>query len=281
MNEEFPDMSESTRLKISGFIEREFGIKMPPIKKPLLTSRLGKRLRATGFRDFEEYFNYVSSPEGLASEMFVFADLVSTHETSFFREAQHFDLLYNTVLPELTGARVGIDRPLMIWSAGCSTGEEAYSIAITCEAFGREKGISELRYEIIGTDLSMKVLNAAERAVYGEIRTQNIPAMYKRYTMRSRNPSKSVIRVIPEIRAKARFIILNLVMEKYPFDHTFDIIFCRNTLIYFEREVQESICGRLVNALADGGYFFVGHSESLLGFSLSLKNIIPTVYRKS
>jgi chemotaxis protein methyltransferase CheR len=281
MNEDLIDMSESTRVKISGFIEREFGIKMPPAKKPLLTSRLGKRLRVSGCRNFEEYFNYVNSPDGLAHEIFVFADLVSTHETSSFREAQHFDVLYNTVLPELLKKNLGSESLLRIWSAGCSTGEEAYSISFACEAFAREKGLADIRYEVTGTDISLKVLEAARRAVYTSDRVKNIPPSYRRYLMSSRDPSADRVRVVPEIRKKTVFDMLNLIMESYPFKESFNIIFCRNTLIYFERDVQEQICKKLLDHLVDGGYLFVGHSESLIGFTLPLKSIIPTVYKKA
>lgn len=278
--EDFTDMSESTRAKISGFIEREFGIKMPPAKKTLLTSRLAKRLRAVKCADFEEYFNYINSPEGLAHEMFVFADLVSTHETSFFRETQHFEILYNTILPELKSKGAGTGRAINIWSAGSSTGEEAYSIALTCEAFGRQNGVDNIRYTITGTDLSSKVLEVASRAIYNTSRLKSIPAGYMRYIMTSKNPDAHSIRIVPEIRSKTRFMILNLISDSYPLEKNFDIIFCRNTLIYFEREIQEKICRRFLNHLNDGGYLFVGHSESLIGFSLPVKVVIPTVYRK-
>jgi chemotaxis protein methyltransferase CheR len=280
MNDDLIDMSESTRLKISGFIEKEFGIKMPPVKKPLLTSRLGKRLRVSGCRNFEEYFNYINSPDGLAHEIFVFADLVSTHETSFFREAQHFDVLYNNVLPELLKKNFGSKNILKIWSAGCSTGEEAYSIAFSCESIAQENKMEDIRYKILGTDISMKVLDSARRAVYSSNRVKNIPVNYRRYLMTSRDSSTDLVRVIPEIRMKTQFEMLNLIMESYPFNEPFNIIFCRNTLIYFERGVQEQICRRLLDHLVDGGYLFVGHSESLIGFTLPLKNIIPTVYKK-
>jgi chemotaxis protein methyltransferase CheR len=281
MNDDILDMNESTRVKISGFIEKEFGIKMPPAKKVLLTSRLGRRLHATGCRNFEEYFSYINSSDGLAHEIFVFADLVSTHETSFFREAQHFDCLYNTVLPELIKKKIGSESSLRIWSAGCSTGEEAYSIAFSCESFARESRINNIHYEVTGTDISLKVLDAARRAVYTSDRVKNIPPMYRQYLMTSRDPAKDVVRVVPEIRKKTRFEMLNLIRESYSFDGAFNIIFCRNTLIYFEREVQEQICRRLIGQLSDGGYLFVGHSESLVGFSLPLKSIMPTVYRKT
>ncbi|HEY1405839.1 MAG TPA: CheR family methyltransferase, partial [Spirochaetota bacterium] len=229
MSEAIPEMSESTRVKISGFIEREFGIKMPPVKKTLLTSRLGKRLSVSGCANFEEYFNYVNSPEGLAREIFVFADLVSTHETSFFREAQHFELLHNKILPTLMNDK-GPDKGLRIWSAGCSTGEEAYSIAIMCEVFAAENGIRNFPYKIIGTDISTKVLDAARRAVYNAERVRNVPPAYDRFIMRSRDPETDLVRIVPEIRAKMAFHILNLLQETYAFDESFDIIFCRNTL---------------------------------------------------
>ena len=171
-------MSEAERAQISSFIESEFGIKMPAIKKVLLTGRLAKRLRALGFSSYGDYYRFIRSDKG-AAELFIFADLISTHETSFFREEQHFAYLYSEILPRLaesTGA--GVKRAIRILSAACSTGEEVYSIAMTIEEFKR-KVISNYMYNITGSDISIKVIESAKRAVYSNSRLKNVSGEYQ------------------------------------------------------------------------------------------------------
>ncbi len=274
-------MSERERAEISSFIENEFGIKMPAVKKILLTSRLSKRLNALGFRSYGDYYSYVRSGQG-SDEYLVFADLVSTHETSFFRESQHFEFMYSRALPDLYELKgIGTRRPLRVLSAACSTGEEAYTLAITIEEFRKSRNISSYLYRITGTDISTKVLDAARRGVYGEGRVGKLPDVYmKRYFMRGRNTKSELVRVVPELRTNAMFMHLNLMDEYYPFSERFDVIFCRNALIYFDRENQAGIIRKLTNHLSRSGYLFIGHSETIAGYDLPLKCIEPTIYRR-
>jgi len=274
-------MSERERVEISSFIESEFGIKMPAVKKILLTSRLSKRLNLLGCRSYGEYFSFIRSSKGV-DEFLIFADLVSTHETSFFRESQHFDLMFSRVLPDLCDSGgAGVRRSLRVLSAACSTGEEAYTLAITIEEFRRKRKLRSFNYRITGTDISTKVLASAARGVYGEGRIGRLPDEYlKKYFMRGRNEKRELVRIVPELRANAEFIHMNLMDRAYPFNEKFDVIFCRNALIYFDRENQKEIIRKLTSHLSKNGYLFIGHSETMTGYDLPLKCIEPTVYRR-
>lgn len=274
-------MSESERNDISSFIEGEFGIKMPPVKKIMLTSRLAKRLKALGLGSYSEYYRYIRSVEGMKGELFIFTDLVSTHETGFFREPQHFDYLVSSVLPELADLNgAGIRRPLSVLSAACSTGEEAYTIAIMCGEYGRNCG-STCLYRITGTDISARVVQDAARGMYRESSVTNVPVhIRRRYFMEGKGAKAGLVRIVPELRACTEFFTMNLMDSTYPFTGKFDIIFCRNALIYFDRENQEKILQRLASFLKKGGYMFIGHSETMAGYDVPVRCVDPTVYRK-
>ena len=278
------EMSEKERVDISSLIEKRFGIKMPPVKKVLLTSRLSKRLNVLGFRSYNEYYKYIVSGDdkGSSDELQVFADLVSTHETSFFREPQHFEYLYKKALHQLLDDRgAGVRKPLRVLSSACSTGEEAYTISVTLEEFKRSNSISSYSYHITGTDISTKVVNAAIRGVYHESRISNLPHEYKkRYFTKGKGLKSELVRVVPELRAQADFFYMNLMDEKYPFEDNFDIIFFRNAMIYFDRENQEKILGRLSGHLNKGGFLIIGHSETMSGYSLPLRCVATTIYRR-
>jgi chemotaxis protein methyltransferase CheR len=275
-------MKESERRKISSFIETKFGIKMPSTKRALLISRLSKRLLVLGMKSFEEYFKYINSPDGLTNEIYIFVDLVSTHETTFFRESQHFDILLSKVLPKITheyGA--GIKRPLRILSAACSTGEEAYSLAIIITEFIKLNNYFDFQYIITGADISLRVLETARRGVYEARRIKNVTKQYrKNYFMKNKNKKIDLVRVIPELRTRLEFFPINLMNEIYPFEFDFDVIFLKNALIYFDRKNQIEICLRILKHLVSGGYFFVGLSESMTGLGLPLKSVMPSVFRK-
>jgi chemotaxis protein methyltransferase CheR len=275
-------MNESERRKISSFVETRFGIKMPPAKRPLLISRLSRRLQSLEMKSFEEYFKYINSPDGMMSEIYVFADLISTHETTFFRESQHYDILFSKILPKITDEYgAGIKRPLKILSAACSTGEEAYSIAIIISEFIKLNNFFNFQYYITGTDISLRVLETARRGVYEDRRIKNVSKQYRlKYFMKNKNKKIDLVRIVPELRSRIEFFPLNLINETYPFEADFDVIFLKNALIYFDRENQVQICQRIIKHLVPGGYFFVGLSESMTGLGLPVKNVMPAVFRK-
>ncbi|MDY6831693.1 MAG: CheR family methyltransferase [Thermodesulfobacteriota bacterium] len=272
-----PPMTADDFAAIGGFIQAEFGIKMPPAKKTMLQSRLLKRLRAMNMSSYRQYREYLFSPEGMAHELPLMIDAVTTNKTDFFRERAHFDLLYETLLPAWF-ARNGGRRKFAAWSAGCATGEEPYSMAMILSEFARiQPGFD---FEVTGTDLSREVVEKARQAIYPEAKTEAVPAdLKRRYFMRSRDRDKKLMRVVPELRRKVAFGCLNL-MKPFSCPGKNDVVFCRNVVIYFERPLQEALFNRCCECILPGGYLFIGHSETLGGMDLPLKQVFPTVYQR-
>jgi len=263
--------------RFSEFIKSELGIKMPASKKTLLEARLQKRLRELSMSTHEEYCEYLFSPRGMEEELVNLVDVVTTNTTDFFREPKHFDLLANTILPTLH-SRGGSSRGVNIWSAGCSSGEEPYTLAMVLSEFARMN--AGFNFSILATDISTHVLRMAVRAIYPESKIGPIPPEYrKRYLLRSKDRERRLVRIGPDARNHVRFRRLNF-MDEFSFDGQLDIIFCRNVVIYFDRQTQEMLFSRFCRKLAVGGYLFIGHSESLAGMDLPLEPVAPTVYKR-
>ncbi len=267
--------------RLSGFIQRECGIRMPESKKILLESRLQKRLRSLGLSSFSAYCDYLFSPEGLENEVVHMIDVVTTNKTDFYREPRHFEYLVQKALPELiTRYGSGINRNLTAWSAGCSTGEEPYTLAMVLSEFARKSPGLNFRYLILATDISTRALEKAKKGIYEEERVAPVPLeMKKKYLLRGRNKHRGLVRIVPELRAVVKFRRLNF-LEDFRMREYMDIIFCRNVIIYFERDTQEMLLNKFCQRLRTGGYLFIGHSETLNGLDLPLVQIEPTVYRK-
>ncbi|MDD2196916.1 MAG: protein-glutamate O-methyltransferase [Bacteroidales bacterium] len=264
--------------KLSKFIYKESGIKMPPVKKIMLQSRLQKRLRHLNISNFKDYIDYVFSKEGLNNEIIHMLDVVSTNKTDFFREPIHFDFLLQEVLPQFILDRNN-QRTIKVWSAGCSSGEEPYTIAIVLSDFAEKN--PGFDYSIVGTDISTQILQKAADAVYKEDRVQIIPMETKRkYFLRSKDRVNPTVKVDSSLRRKVRFGRLNFMDPHYEVPETFDVIFCRNVLIYFDRETQEKVIQKLCAKLKPNGYFFLGHSESIMNMDVPLKQVKPTVFRR-
>lgn len=273
-------LSEKDFRRLSEFIYTECGIKMPPSKKTMLEARLQKRLRFLGLRCFGSYCDYVFSPEGLEREMIHMIDLVTTNKTDFFREPAHFDYLTRTALPQLLRTEgAGLGKKLMVWSAGCSTGEEPYTLAVVLSEFAEQhRGFG---FSILATDISTRVLEKARRGIYEQDRIGPVPpALLHKYFLRSKDRSRGLVRVIPELRETVRFQRLNFMDEDFGFREQLDIIFCRNVIIYFDRPTQERLLNRFCRHLAPDGYLFMGHSETLNGLEVPLVSVAPTVYRR-
>jgi chemotaxis protein methyltransferase CheR len=264
--------------RIAEFVYRECGIKLPPAKKTMVEARIQKRLRLLDLPDFTAYSDYLFQTGALDVELPNLIDAVTTNTTEFFREAHHFEFLQQSLLPRIAQDR-GLDEPVTFWSAGCSSGEEPYSIAMVLrEAAENRPG---LRFDILATDISVAILNKAVKAIYHEERTQGVPQKYRRrYLLRSKDREAKLMRIAPEIRSLVRFERLNF-MEEFGFDRPKDVIFCRNVIIYFDRDTQENLLARLCRVLARGGHLFIGHSESLAGMRLPLRQVAPTVYRRN
>jgi chemotaxis protein methyltransferase CheR len=266
--------------KLGEYIHTRYGIKMPPVKRTMLEARLQKRLRVLGMRSFSEYSKHVFSPEGTENELFHMIDMVTTNKTDFFREPQHFDFLVNSALPEVEAAwGGGIRRPLKIWSAGCSSGEEPYTLAIVLSEYAQKRqGFS---FEILGSDISTRVLEKAATAVYNESKVDPVPMnLKKKYLLRSKDRSRQEVRLVPKLRNLVRFRRINFMDDDFGMREKMDIIFCRNVIIYFDRPTQEKLLNRLSGHLVDGGFIFMGHSETLSGLNVPLKPVVPTIYRK-
>ena len=274
-----PAMTEAERIRISAFIEKEFGIRMPASKKSMLEGRLAKRLRATGCASYGEYFDFATRlPEG-RDEFLFFADLVSTHETSFFREPGHFELLASTLLPALCaqGARGRISA----LSAACSTGEEAWTLAMLIDSGLARMGRGEIDFSVEGIDISTKAISIAAHGVYPLERANSIPADLKRsYLMISKDRSMRLVRFVPELRSSVYFHAGNLfgdmALERGPYD----IVFCRNALIYFDATSQREAILALLRHMRRGAYLFLGHSETLRGLEFPMRSVAHAVYQK-
>ena len=269
-------LSDAEFEKLSNFIYKGYGIKMPPAKKIMLQSRLQKRLRALKIYSFKDYVDYVFSKAG-EEEVIHMMDVVSTNKTDFFREPAHFDFLKQMVLPEYAAQNI---RNLNIWSAGCSSGQEVYTLAIVISEFLEKNPAFDFR--ILGTDISTKMLKKAYNAIYPEQDVAMIPIeTKKKYILKSKDPKKKLIRIVSSLRRKTSFMRLNFMDENYPINEKYDIIFCRNVLIYFDRETQEKVINRLCRHLKPNGYFFLGHSESITNIDVPLKQVKPTIFRRN
>lgn len=270
-------LNEKEFKQLSSFIYNNFGIKLPPAKKVLLEGRLQKRLKANQLESFEEYLEYIFSEEG-KGEVIHMIDQVSTNKTDFFREPSHFDFLNQQVLPEYQ--KQGKRELIKIWSSAASSGEEIYTIAISLSEYSRKSNVN-MNYSILGTDISVEILKKAIHAVYPEERVSNIPLELKqRYFLKSKNSEKKTVRIKPSLRQKVKFQRLNLMDHDYKVPDNLDVIFCRNVLIYFDKKTQENVLRKQCLKLKKGGYLFLGHSESIIGLNLPLKQIEPTIYKK-
>jgi chemotaxis protein methyltransferase CheR len=264
--------------KLSSFIYRESGIKMPLVKRVMLQSRLQKRLKELKMTSFREYCNYVFSQDGLNNEIIHMLDVVSTNKTDFFREPVHFDYLASNILPEFIKSS-RLNKNLKVWSAGCSSGEEPYTIAIVLFEFMERN--PNFDFSIYSTDISTKILQVAIDGIYKDDRVIGIPLELKRkYFLRSKDRENPTVRVNPYVRNKVRFDRLNFMDNSYNISDSFDVVFCRNVLIYFDRETQEKVINRICTKINLGGYFFLGHSESIMNMDLPLRQIKPTIFQK-
>ncbi|MHB8120849.1 MAG: CheR family methyltransferase [Desulfuromonadaceae bacterium] len=264
----------------SSFIYDNVGIKMPPAKKTMLEARLQKRLKALGIHSFEEYGDYVFSKEGRATELIHLIDVVTTNKTDFFREPAHFDFMVKTALPTILEARGDVLRdPVRIWSAGCSTGEEPYTLAMVLAEFAI--GRPDFRAAITASDICTQVLQTAKTAIYPEERTDPIPLnLKKKYLLRSRDKTRSLVRISPRLRSLVSFRRINFMDDNFGVAEKMDIIFCRNVVIYFDKPTQQTLMRKFHKQLKPGGYLFIGHSETLSGLEVDFTPVASTVYRK-
>lgn len=244
------------------------GISLADSKKVLLVGRLQRRLREYGLNDFASYYRLLVGGAH-PSELQTMVDLLTTNETYFFREAGHFDFLREVVLATRRST-----SPFRIWSAASSTGEEAYSMAMVLA-----EALVNSPWEVFASDISTRVLDKARSGLYADARTDGIPrALRGKYCLPT--DDQRSFRIAPQIRQRVRFQQVNLTRPIDPGMGSFNVIFLRNVMIYFDTETKRQVIGHLLPRLLPGGYFIVGHSESLSGIGAGLAAVRPTIYRK-
>jgi chemotaxis protein methyltransferase CheR len=276
-----PEMSDNQFQLFSELIYSLCGINLTIKKKLMLVARLYKRLREVNIYDFSEYYEFLLSPEGRREEIIKMIDAVSTNKTQFFREPEHFTCLSEKVLPEFIAKGYAVkNRTLNVWSAGCSTGEEPYTIAIILSEFCKKNKL-DCTYRIFATDISTRVLDIAARAVYkGDVLAPVDPELHRKYFYKADNSANDEYCVIPEIKKNIVFRRLNLMESDFKFGVSMDIIFCRNVIIYFDRQTQIALFQKFYSAINNPGYLFIGNSESLHNINNEFAFILPTVYKK-
>lgn len=265
--------------KFRKLIYETCGITLSDAKRTMLSVRLTKRLRALKLNSFKEYYNHLQVENHFEKELPSFLNVVTTNKTDFYREQHHFEYLTNHVVPELRKHRpFTLENPFRIWSAGCSSGEEPYTMAIE---LSEVLGARSKAFDILATDISTKVLKAATNAVYDEDDVAPIPKYLRhKYLMRGKGNLQGYYKVVPELRNTITFGRLNFNDSNYRIPDKKHVIFCRNVLIYFDEETKAQIISKLCSYLVEGGYLFIGHSETLQADLFNLKNMGPTVYRR-
>jgi chemotaxis protein methyltransferase CheR len=231
-------------------------------------------------KSYKGYCEYPFSQEGRDEELIHMIDMVTTNKTDFSREPAHFDFLTKKALPELSMTHgAGTSRKLTVWSAGCSTGEEPYTLAMVLSGYAEiHRGFE---YLILATDISTRVLDVARTGIYREEQVVPVPQDFrKRYLLRGKERQMGKVRIVPELRERLRFRRLNFMEGDFGMREPLDIVFCRNVIIYFDRPTQERLINRISSHMIPGGYLFMGHSETLNGMRVPFVSVAPTVYRK-
>lgn len=275
-----PTLTPTEFRQLASYIEKNVGIKMPEQKRLMMQSRLVTRLKALHLNTFQEYIDYIfSSKDSDDTELTTMIDTMTTNLTEFFRESAHFDYMTDTVLERyLASGR----KTFKVWSAGCSTGQEPYTLSIVLSEFARKHPTAGITYRVLATDVSTKVLSKAKNAVYPMDSIEKLSYdLKKRYFLKSRVADDFLVRVKPILREKVTFRHLNFMADDFGFRDTMQIIFCRNVLIYFDKKTQEAVIRKFMRYLEVGGYLFLGHSETIFEMDLPLKNVAPTVFVKT
>lgn len=268
--------------RLTKLIQDEIGVRLPASKRQMVEGRLRRRRMALGFESVDAYFHHLFEQGGLEAEMHEILDAVTTNKTDFFREPDHFRLLIDRIVPETLAQRPAARRRALfkLWSAAASTGAEAFTAAMLLEDLAGR--LPDLNYGILGTDINTEVIEIARRAIYPSDQIVPVPAeLQARFLMQGSGELAGQVRVVPEVRQRVRFARLNLMDEQYAVDRDLDVIFLRNVLIYFDPEDQSQVIGRMVMHLAPGGHLIVGHSESMVVRSESLRQIAPAVFQRS
>jgi chemotaxis protein methyltransferase CheR len=264
--------------RLRALVYDESGIHLSSDKKTMMEIRIKRRLRSLDIPSFGEYCDRVFAPGERKTEIVHLIDVITTNKTDFFREAGHFEYLVSRALPALAASK-GAARKSLVWSAGCSTGEEPYTLAMVLREYAQDR--PGYRFRVLATDISTSVLAKAAAGIFKAEAAKPVPqGLRRKYFMRSRDPGSDMLRVVPEVRALVEFRRVNFMDSDFGLAEAPEVIFCRNVIIYFDRPTQTRLLEKLTRLLAPGGYFFAGHSESLQGMDLPLTPVAPAVYRK-
>jgi len=275
----------TTRAKISDqqfkffteYLASRYGLQIKAEKRVLLESRLISRLNTLKMDNIEQYIDYTFKSKHSNNEYQFFVDQITTHKTFFFRENYQFDFVSRNLDGYLK--KRGTAGPVFIWSAGCSTGEEVYTLGMVMNE--KKPEIPNFDYKIIGTDISIPSLKKAAQGIF-TTELENIPGNLKeKYFLPAQRVGGSALQFNhAEIKSKIQLGVLNLNNKAYNVPHTFDFVFCRNVTIYFDAKTRNEVLHRIVDKIRPGGYLFLGHSETALGTNLPIKGIQPTIYQK-
>lgn len=265
------ELTDAQFNKVKDLIYRECRICLKSGKEALVRARLTKRLRALSMRSFGEYIDYLEN-EGNQMELSSMVDVMTTNKTSFFREIDHFHFLRDSVLPKLRS------RKIRLWSAGCSSGEEPFTLAMVLSESLPDLDLRDAL--ILATDISSQMVKQTKSAVYSEEKLTTLPKSFlNRYFVKIRSNGAGAYQLSPAIRKMVRPAKLNL-MDLWPMKGPFDVIFCRNVMIYFDTQTQAKLVNRFWDLLGPGGYLFVGHSEGLSSIQHKFQYQQPAVYKK-
>jgi chemotaxis protein methyltransferase CheR len=277
MDTDLVTLDDAEFKSITAMLYERFGIYLGDQKRTLVSGRLSKRLRALGLETFTDYLEYLSA-DRTGSELAEMINRITTNHSFFFRERDHFEFLERTVLADVDRRIAETARyPLRIWSAGCASGEEIYSIAMLLRDHYRER-LDGIDLGLLATDISLAALDQARRGEYAGSKLDELSR-----TLRDayfRKTAEDAYAIDDRLKAMVLFKRLNLMSENYPLKGQFDAIFCRNVMIYFDRESRNKVVNALFRYVKPGGYFFIGHSESLRGESCPFEYVKPAVYRK-
>lgn len=264
----------------SDLIYKASGITLNETKKELVKARLSKRLTKTGIDSFDKYYKFVTKEDNTGNELVQLLDSISTNKTEFFRERKHFDFLDNVLLPNLAREKEkNRNKMVRVWCAGCSTGEETYSLALTILNHINPNDRWDLK--ILATDISTKVLQKAIKGIYKKEVLKDVPsATFASHFSRVSYDNTDCYMVKDHIKKLITFRRFNLMNTNFPFRNPFDFIFCRNVMIYFDPETQRRLVAKFYNCLPKDGYLFIGHSETLTKHTQGFKYVQPAVYQK-
>ncbi|AYB34498.1 CheR family methyltransferase [Chryseolinea soli] len=269
-------MDEESFARLSQYVTQTYGIQLPATKKSILENHLDEKVKNLAMSSYKEFVDFILNSGSSEDELLHVLDLITTHKTEFFREASHFQFLTQQFLPRHQQEN-NCDN-LKIWSAGCSTGEEPYSLLMTLEEY--KKIHPKLTYTLLASDISTRVMHTACHGEYDVEKMQTVPSgMRHTYFMCDKADPKQV-KIKPHYRTKIQYKRVNLMHDNYGLaKHDLDIIFCRNVLIYFEKPTQEQVIRKFCNLLRPGGLLFLGHSESVMGMNLPLSQVGNAVYQ--